>query len=135
MSTQPTDVGPADYIASLPWPRRVDDGQALLELFAAATGATPVMWGPSMIGYGRLHYRCATGREGDTFRVGFSPRRAAVSLYGLQGHPHTEQLLSRLGKHRLGAGCVYVNTLADIRTDVLEELIRRAWDTGTEAPE
>lgn len=133
-TTPPTEAGAEDFIASLPWPRRVEDGRALLELFAAATGDPPVMWGPSMIGCGRLHYRYATGREGDTFRVGFSPRRAALSLYGLQGHPHSEQLLSRLGKHRLGKGCVYVTTLDDIRTEVLRDLIRHAWDTETPEP-
>lgn len=76
------------------------------------------------------HYRYATGREGDTFRVGFSPRKSAASLYGLQGHPRSEELLGRLGKYRTAVSCVYVNKLADIDLDVLEQLVRHAWTSA-----
>lgn len=127
LRTHPTDISPEDFVAGLSPQRRVDDGRTLLELFGAVTGEPAVMWGPSMIGYGAFHYRYATGREGDTFRLGFSPRKAAVSLYGLQGHPRSEELLGRLGKHRTGASCVYVNKLADIDPDVLRELVSHAW--------
>lgn len=71
--------------------------------------------------------RVDDGREGDTFRLGFSPRKAAVSLYGLQGHPRSGELLGRLGKHRTGASCVYVSKLADIDPNVLRELVSHAW--------
>lgn len=86
------------------------------------------MWGPSMIGFGSDDYTYSSGHSGTWFRVGFSPRKAALSLYGLQGFPGAEELLDRLGKHRRGAGCVYVNGLKDIDEDVLVELVRLAWE-------
>lgn len=130
LKTHPTDESPAQFIAGLSPQRRVDDGRALLELFERITEQPAVMWGPSMIGYGEMHYRYATGREGDTFRVGFSPRKSAVSLYGLQGHPRSEELLGQLGKHRTAVSCVYVNKLTDIDPDVLEQLVRHAWTSA-----
>ena len=130
LKTRPTDESPAQFIAGLSPQRRVDDGRALLELFDRVTEQPAVMWGPSMIGYGEMHYRYATGREGDTFRVGFSPRKSAVSLYGLQGHHRSEELLGRLGKHRTAVSCVYVNKLADIDPDVLEQLVCHAWTSA-----
>jgi hypothetical protein len=91
------------------------------------TGERPVMWGPSMVGYGSCHYRYATGREGDWFVVGFSPRKASMTLYGLQ-HPDAAPLLARLGPHKLGAGCVYVGRLGKVDLGVLEQLVRAAWE-------
>jgi hypothetical protein len=87
------------------------------------------MWGPSIVGYGHLRYRYETGREGDTARVGFSPRKAAISLYGLQGDDGAQDLLDRLGPHRRGAGCVYVTRLDAVDQDVLRELIVRGWES------
>ena len=100
----------------------------MLEIFGRATGEQPVMWGPSMIGYGEVHYRYATGREVDTFRVGFSPRKAKISLYGLTESAGT-QLLTRLGKHTVGASCLYINKPEDIDLAVLEDMVRRAWQS------
>ncbi|MCS5478166.1 DUF1801 domain-containing protein [Corynebacterium sp. YIM 101645] len=125
--THATDQSPAQYVEELDTPRRVEHGRLLLEIFRRATGEEPVMWGPSMIGYGQMHYRYATGREGDTFRVGFSPRKAKLALYGL---PQGEGFLSRLGKHTAGSSCIYVNKPEDIDLAVLEEMIRAAWVTG-----
>ena len=102
LRTQATGQSPAEYVEQLDSPRRVGHGRLLLEIFNRATGEEPRMWGPTMIGYGTLHYRYATGREGDTFRVGFSPRKAKISLYGL---PHDEECLGRLGKFTTGASC------------------------------
>lgn len=129
IKTHETDVAPGAFLESLPWPRRVDQGKRLLEIFTNATGETPVMWGPSMIGYGQVHYRYATGREGDTFRIGFSPRKASISLYGLQNHPRSGELMGRLGKHRTAVSCVYVNQLEDVDLDVLRQLISHAWES------
>lgn len=126
--THPTAVSPIDFVDGLDSPRRVKDGHLLLELFARATGgAEAVMWGPSMIGYGQAHYRYATGREGDTFQIGFSPRKAKLSLYGLQGHPRSEELLGKLGKHDTAVACVYVNKPEDVDLGVLEDLVKHAW--------
>ena len=119
------DADPVAYVDSLDTPRRVTHGHQLLELFGQITGEQPRMWGPSMIGYGEMHYRYATGREGDTFKVGFSPRKAKISLYGL---PHEERFLERLGKHTTGASCIYINKPEDIDLGVLEEMIRHGWE-------
>ena len=127
LRTQATGQSPAEYVEQLDSPRRVGHGRLLLEIFGRATGAEPVMWGPSMIGYGQMHYRYATGREGDTFRVGFSQRKAKLSLYGL---PHEARFLDRLGRHTTGVACLYVNKPEDIDLAVLEEMIREAWNSG-----
>ena len=126
IKTAPTDVAPSEWIAELPWPKRREHGALLLELFNRATGETPVMWGPSMVGYGAVHYASHTGREGDWFQTGFSPRKANLALYGLQGHPRSEELLAALGKHKVGAGCVWINKPEDVDLGVLEELVRHA---------
>ncbi|WIM71054.1 DUF1801 domain-containing protein [Corynebacterium suedekumii] len=133
LKTHATDQSPEQFVESLDTPRRVEHGRLLLEILHRATGAEPVMWGPSMIGYGQTHYRYATGREGDTFHVGFSPRKAKISLYGLQGLPRSEELLAKLGKHQAAVSCVYVNKPEDIDLAVLEELIAHAWQTPPQA--
>lgn len=127
VKTTKTDVDPAAWIEDLPWPRRREHGRILLEVFGRVTGEAPAMWGPTMVGYGDVHYVSTAGREGDWFLVGFSPRKANISLYGLQGAPRSDALLSRLGKHRAGAGCVWINKPEDVDLAVLEELIREAW--------
>lgn len=125
--THQTSQSPGEYVEQLDSPRRVEHGRLLLEIFRRATGEDPVMWGPSMIGYGKMHYRYATGREGDTFRVGFSPRTARLVFYGL---PHEARFLDRLGKHTSSVACLYVNKPEDIDLAVLEEMIRHAWHDG-----
>ncbi len=131
LKTKPTAVTPADYIAALDDPRRRDDAEALDAMMRRVTGLEPFMWGPSMIGYGQYHYRYASGHEGDTMRIGFSPRKGQHSLYLLEygeDAPADEQaLLDRLGKHKRGKSCLYVNKLGDVDLDVLEELARRSW--------
>lgn len=129
IKTAQTSEDPADFVASLPWPKRVEQGRQLLDIFSEATGEEGVMWGPSMVGYGAAHYKYATGREGDTFHVGFSPRKASLSLYGLQGHRRSDELLAKLGKHKLAKACVYVNKLEGIDIDVLRELVKHAWES------
>lgn len=133
VKTRPTNRSPEQFIEELEWPRRVEHGRELLALFNQVTGAEPVMWGPTMIGYGEVHYVSPAGREGDWFQVGFSPRKASLSLYGLQGSPRSEELLNKLGKHKRGAGCVYVNKLEDIDMNVLEELVRHSWESDPQS--
>lgn len=126
-ATAPTDRDAAAWVAALPKPRQRADGAALLQLFGEVTGEPPVMWGPSIVGYGALHYTYRTGREGDMPRVGFSPRASALTLYVLTGHPDTDALLDRLGKHRRSVACLYINKLADVDVPVLRELVTAAW--------
>ena len=123
--THPTEVTPEQFLDTLEG-RRADEGRRLLALFDEATGEQPVMWGPTMIGYGSYHYRYASGREGDAFRLGFSPRKANLALYGLQHDPRSAQLLERLGRHKLGVGCVWVTRLEHIDLAVLRELVELA---------
>lgn len=90
------------------------------------------MWGATMVGYGQYHYEYASGHRGDALATGFSPRKANLSLYGLTGQPEAPDLLERLGKHKLGKACLYINTLADVDLEVLEELIRTGYRYVTE---
>lgn len=133
IKTKPTSLTPQGFVEGLDAPRRVEHGRLLLEIFGRATGHEPVMWGPSMIGYGEVHYRYATGRQGDTFRVGFSPRKAKISLYGLTGSSVAQKQLVLLGKHSVGAACLYINKPEDVDLGVLEEMIQYAW--ASETPE
>lgn len=127
--TVPTSEDPIEYVASLDSARRREEGAALLDLMRDATGAEPVMWGPSIIGFGTMHYRSPSGAsEGEWPRVGFSPRKAKLSLYGLVGHPDSEALLARLGRHTRGVGCVYALRLEHLDQGVLRDLVRHAFD-------
>lgn len=128
IKTHITSVDPVDYINGLDTPRRVEHGKQLLEMFNRITGAEPKMWGPSMIGYGEVHYVSHTGREGDWFQCGFSPAKSKISLYGLKDTPRGEQLLQKLGKYTEGKGCVYINKPEDIDLDVLEAMIQESWE-------
>ena len=92
----------------------------------AATGAPPVMWGSSIIGFGDVHYRYASGREGDWFAVGFSPRKKNLTLYLTDGIDRHTEHLERLGPHATGKGCLYIKRLDDVNRDVLGALIREA---------
>lgn len=129
--TQVTGVSADDFIAALEHPVRRKDGERLRALMAELTGQEPEMWGPTIVGFGRMHYRYATGREGDTAAVGFAPRKASLSLYGLTNAPESVALLDRLGKHKTGAGCLYINKLADVDEAVLAELISLGYRYGT----
>ncbi len=132
--TGPTDVSVEAFILALEPEARREDAKVLDALFRRVTGEKPVIWGPSIIGYGQYHYRYDTGREGDFMRAGFSPRKARHSLY-LMGRYIDEEtgrtvdaLLARMGKHKTGASCVYVNKLADIDLAVLEEVVGVCWE-------
>ncbi|WP_326967055.1 DUF1801 domain-containing protein [Arthrobacter sp. CG_A4] len=115
------------YLAAVEHPVRRRDGLRLLVLMAEATGRPAEMWGPTIVGFGRYHFKYETGREGDAPAVGFSPRKASLSLYGLTYGPESAGLLARLGKHRTGAGGLYVTKLDDVDEAVLTELIRNGY--------
>ena len=122
--TQPTAADVAAFIDSLRPPGRRRDAHALNALFGRVTGFKPVMWGGSIVGYGRYHYVYASGRKGDFLATGFSPRKANLSIYIMPGYADFGGILKRLGKHKTGKSCLYINKLADVDTDVLAELIR-----------
>ena len=131
--TAPTDVPVEAFLASVEHPVRRQDAATVLELMRDVTGQEPVMWGPSIIGFGSYHYKYASGREGDAAAVGFSPRKGNLALYGLTYAPEAAPLLERLGKHKTGAACLYVNKLADIDLAVLKELIALGYRAITTA--
>ena len=100
------------------------DAFTLLKMMGDATGFEPKMWGPSMIGFGQYHYKSERStQEGDWFLVGFSPRKAAISLYVYSGCAGQDELLNDLGKFKMGKSCIYVNKLSDIDLDTLKQLI------------
>ncbi|RIV89156.1 DUF1801 domain-containing protein [Aurantiacibacter zhengii] len=132
--TQPTQISVQTFLDGIDHERKRDEARHLDALFRRVTGKEPVIWGPSMIGYGQYHYKYDSGREGDFLRTGFSPRKAKHSLYLMGGYcdeatgRKNDELLARLGKYSKGASCLYVNKLADVDLDVLEELARLNWD-------
>ncbi len=122
--TKPTEVSVQAFLDCVEHPTRAADAKVLEQLFRRVTGFQPQMWGPSIVGYGQYHYKYKTGREGDFLATGFSPRKANLSIYIMPGYQDYSEILSRLGKHKTGASCLYVNKLADIDLSVLEELIK-----------
>ena len=128
--TKPREGGVLAFLDAVEPARRREQGLELLDIFAEETGAEPTMWGPSIVGFGGVHYEYATGHSGDMARVGFSPRKANLVLYGLTLYGSNADLLEQLGKHRLGKGCLYLNKLEDVDLDVLRQLIRRGWGGG-----
>jgi hypothetical protein len=126
--TQPTPADVAVFLDAVEPPRRQADGKALCALFHRITGEEPRMWGPSIVGFGSYGYRYDSGHEGTACRLGFSPRKAQLVLYVLVGAAGEPDRLARLGRHKAGKGCLYVNKLADVDMAVLEALIRAAWD-------
>jgi len=112
------------FIDSVEHPIRRQDAQRLNQIFREVTGFEPVMWGPTIIGYGRYHYMYDSGREGDCQATGFSPRKSNLSIYIMPGYEDYSELLGRLGKYKMGKSCLYINKLADVDEAVLRELIR-----------
>lgn len=130
MSELKTQVNDGDVMAFLNAAdeKRRADGLVLLELFKKVTGEEPKMWGSSIVGFGQYHYKSERSRqEGDWMLTGFSPRKAALTLYFMLGHGNYDSYLERLGKHKKGGGCLYINKLADVDMGVLEELIAASY--------
>lgn len=125
--TVPTDADVEAFIDAVPKPVRRRDAQTLLELMERVTGEKPVMWGPSIVGFGAYHYVYASGREGDWPAIAFAPRSAASTVYIADGFEGRDELLGRLGPHSTGVSCLYLKKLDDVDLDVLEELLRRSY--------
>ncbi|MCB0044694.1 MAG: DUF1801 domain-containing protein [Caldilineaceae bacterium] len=121
--TKPTDASVEEYIAAIPNDARRRDCRVLVELMSDATGEPPVMWGPSIIGFGSYHYKYASGREGDMCLTGFASRKGDISIYLMAESKDQPALLDALGKHKMGKSCLYVRRLADVDTQVLERLV------------
>ena len=132
--TQVTDRDPADFISAVEPERKREEAQILDDLFRKVTGQKPQMWGPAIIGYGAYRTTYASGREVHWMRSGFSPRKAKHSLYLMGGYcdelagKRRDELLAQLGKYKTGKSCLYINKLADVDMDVLEQLLRNDWE-------
>ena len=124
LKTKPHDGDVEAFLESVENEGRRADAYEVLALMKSVTGEEPTMWGPSIVGFGSYHYRYESGREGDWFVTGFSPRERALTLYIMAGFSNDDELLSRLGKHSTGKSCLYIQRLSDIDLDVLEELVR-----------
>jgi len=123
------DNSVVEFIESVGNEKKKADAYKLLEIFEEVTGCKAKMWGTSIIGFGKYHYKYASGHEGDAPLVGFSPRKAKISLYLLYESEEREKLLGNFGKHTKSKACIYINKLADINTEVLKELIKRTVET------
>lgn len=125
--TKPTSASVDDFIAKIENPRRRADALTALKIYKEVTGLPPVMWGPSIIGFGSLHYVYETGREGDMPAAAFSPRKTYMTFYLDHKFEGAEQLYSRLGKYKKSVVCLYINKLDDVDLGVLREIIARQY--------
>jgi hypothetical protein len=130
--TQKTKASVADFIAAIEDEKKRKDAKAVDKLMRAVSGAKPVLWGPSIIGYGEYAYMGASGRSGVWPKIGFSPRKTNLTLYIMPGFDKYDALLKKLGKHKTGKSCLYINKLADVDEAVLRELAERSWKLMTE---
>ena len=121
--TQRNDGDVMAYLESVTNKRRREDSLVVLDMMREITGEPPEMWGASIVGFGSYHYRYASGREGEFMIAGFAPRKQSLTLYIMGGHERHADLYARLGKHRLGSACLYINKLADVDLDVLRAII------------
>ena len=127
--TRPTLTEITAFLDAVDHPVRRADGHALRALFERISGEPATLWGSSIVGFGSYHYRYDSGHQGESLRIGFSPRKANLVLY-VGGYEGYDADLARLGKHKTSVACLYLNKLADVDMSVLETVVRRSWDTS-----
>jgi hypothetical protein len=121
--TKPTEVSVESYLGAIDNEVRRADCATLLKLMSKITKQKPVMWGPSIVGFGSYHYQYESGREGDSCIIGFSSRKSEISVYLTADFSGRDELLAKLGKHKMAVACLYIKTLSDVDIKVLEKLI------------
>lgn len=121
--TQKTDQDVREYLHTVENEQRREDSLKVLEIMEELTGMKAEMWGTSIVGFGDYHYKYESGREGEMFKVGFSPRKTSLTLYIMPGFGRYSELMERLGKYKTGKSCLYVKKLEDVDEEVLKELI------------
>ena len=121
--TKPTDASVESYIAAIDDESRRKDCEALVKLMTKATKQKAKMWGSGIVGFGSYHYKYDSGREGDSCLTGFSSRKGNISVYLVANFSGQDELLSKLGKHKMGKACLYIRKLSDIDLKVLEQLV------------
>ena len=126
LKTAPNEGSMGEFLESVENEKKKQDSFEILALMKEITGEEPVMWGTSIIGFGSYQYKYASGREGEWFLTGFSPRKQNITLYIMSGFDQYDQLLAKLGKYKTGKSCLYINKINDIDTDVLKELVKQS---------
>jgi Domain of unknown function (DU1801) len=121
--TKATEASVDSYLVTIEDEARRKDCEALVKLMTKATKQPPKMWGTSIVGFGSYHYKYESGREGDSCLTGFSSRKSDISIYLVADFPGQEELLAKLGKHKLGKGCLYIRRFSDVDPKVLEQLV------------
>ena len=121
--TKETRASVEKFLNSIKDEKKREDSYKILKLMKQITKAEPKMWGSSMVGFGNYHYKYASGREGEWFLTGFSPRKQSLTIYAMTYLENYPDILKRLGKHKTGKGCLYINKLEDVDMKVLKELI------------
>ena len=125
LKTQKTDASVEAFLNSVADEGRKRDSFAVLDLMKQVSRAEPKMWGTAIVGFGQYHYKYESGRENDWFPIGFSPRKSNLTLYLTGGLESQADLLAKLGKHKAGKGCIYINKLADVDQSVLRQMLER----------
>jgi nucleoid DNA-binding protein len=126
LKTQRNDASVEAFLDSVEDELKRQDSKVILEMMREVTGDEPAMWGDSIVGFGSYTYKYASGREGQWFQTGFSPRKQNLTLYIMAGFDRYDQLLSMLGKYKTGKSCLYINKLGDIDLDVLREVVEES---------
>ena len=126
LKTKENDQGVENFLNGIEDEKKRREAFMILELMKKITDSEPKMWGASIVGFGNHHYKYQSGREGDWFLAGFSPRKQNLTLYVMSGFPGYEELLAKLGKHKIGKSCLYINKLEDVNLSVLGEMIEKS---------
>ncbi len=129
LKTKPNDKSVEDFLNSIENEQKRKDSFAILEIMKELTNAPPKMWGSSIIGFGNYHYKYRSGREGDWFLAGFSPRKQNLTIYMMSDFVKQDELLSKLGKHKTGKSCLYIKKLSDVDEHVLRKMIALSIET------
>ena len=126
LKTKQTSQSVEKFVSAVADEQRREDCRTVLRIMKEVTGEKPKMWGSSMVGFGSYHYKYASGREGDWFLTGFAPRKQDLTLYIMAGFSRYNELLRKLGKHKIGKSCLYIKQLDDVDIDVLTELVEQS---------
>lgn len=126
LKTKPNQQSVTEFLNSVEDAKKREDSFAVLEMMKSISKDEPVMWGSSIVGFGTYHYKYASGTEGDWMKIGFAPRKQAITLYIMSGFSEYESLLKKLGKYKTGKSCLYIKDLLDIDRDILKELIKQS---------
>lgn len=128
LKTKPNNKNVEEFLKQVENPIKRKDSFKILELMREVTNEQPVMWGESIVGFGQYHYIYPSGREGDWFLIGFSPRKQSLTLYIMSGFDNYEEKLKKLGKYRTGKSCLYINKLEDVDISILKEIMADSID-------